>query len=238
MVPYIEGVTMDRRPPHEVLRRRLVGQPAWALLVELFIGLGWLRAAVSKLFDPAWWDGTTIQEFIAANVDTAVVWYAPVQEQLVPEVLPLVVIMVVIGQLLAALTLLTGRAVATGLTVGMTLNLAFLLGGQVDPSIFYLILQATLCLWLLEHHSSTRVSIRMLTFFMVAGSVVVLASAPFVRELDPSLVIEDAAAVLATYAISITVATAAAIQRLRGRSDVEPPPVGRGAIDPLAGPVG
>lgn len=233
-----EGVTVGRRPAlHEALRRRLLGQPSWALLVEVFIGLGWLRATVSKLLDPSWWDGSVVLEFVAANRDTAVPWYAPVQEQLVPAVLPVVVVVVVVGELVAAAALLTGRRLATGLTVGMSLNLAFLLGGQVDPSVFYLFLQATLCLWLLEDHLAARTSVRLLTFFMAAGAVVTLASAPFVRNLDPSLVIEDPAAVLTTYSLSITVATAAALHRVRRRPDGAPSDGGQDAHRAVDGAV-
>ena len=226
---------MDRRQAlRELLCRRLVGQPSWALLVEVFIGLGWLRATISKLVDPNWWDGTVVEEFVAANVDAVVPWYAPVQEQLVPAVLPAVVVVVVLGELVAAAALLSGRGLATGLTVGMTLNLAFLLGGQVDPSVFYLFLQATLCLWLLEEHLEARTSIRLLTFFMAAGAAFTLASVPFVRNLDPSLVIEDPAAVLATYSVSITVATAAALLRIRGGPDGDAAPA-EPLVDPVTG---
>lgn len=234
----------DRSALSGALRRRLEGQPSWALLVELFIGLGWLRATVSKIVDAAWWDGTVVEQFVAANLETAVPWYAPFQEQVVPEVLPAVVVVVVLGELVAAVTLLSGRALATGLTVGMSLNLAFLLGGQVDPSVFYLFLQATLCLWLLEQQLATRTSIRLLTFFMVAGAALALASVPFVRNLDPSLVVEDPAAVLATYSLSISVATAAALHRIRGRRagdspspmpDPEPVPAAPAGPDGPAG---
>jgi len=204
----------------DALTARLEGQPSWVLLVEVFIGLGWLRAAVSKAIDPGWWNGDAVRTFIASYAETAVPWYAPVQDQLVAASVPAVVIVVLAGQFIAGLSLLTGRALGTGLTVGMTMNLAFLLGGAVDPSIFYLVLQATLCLWLLEQVPDAEASTRALTFFIVAGGVVVLASAPFVRTLAPENVIQDPAAVTATYAMAIMLATFAARRRVRSPAAV------------------
>ena len=42
---------------------RFADQPAWAAVTEVFIGLGWLRAATSKIIDPSWWSGDHLAEF-------------------------------------------------------------------------------------------------------------------------------------------------------------------------------
>lgn len=44
---------------------RLRDLPAWVVVTEVFIGLGWLRAATEKLIDPPWWAGGTISDFLA-----------------------------------------------------------------------------------------------------------------------------------------------------------------------------
>lgn len=193
---------------------RLDRQPSWVLLVELFIGLGWLRAAVAKLLAPAWWRGDTIQTFVAEQTGRGLPWWDPFLQEVVLEHLEVVAALVLAGQFVAGSSLLLARYLGIGLTVGMTMNLTFILTGAVDPSVFYLILQAVIALWLYEQHAERSVGIRSMTAFMVAGIVVAAASVPFIESLAPMAVIDDAATVLATYSLTIVAATFAARRRL------------------------
>lgn len=193
---------------------RLDRQPSWVLLVELFIGLGWARAAVAKAISPAWWRGATIQTFVAEQTGRGLPWWEPVLERVVLPNVEVIAVLVLAGQLVAAGSLLFARYLGLGLTVGMTMNLTFILTGAVDPSVFYLILQAVIALWLYEQHAERSVGIRSMTAFMVAGVVVAAASVPFLRTLNPMTVIDDAAGVLATYSLTIVAATFAARRRL------------------------
>lgn len=61
-----------------------------------------------------------------------------------PNVL-LISVVVVVAQLFAAATLLSGRNLLAGIAVGAFLNLNFVAIGAVDPSIFYLICQPRSC---------------------------------------------------------------------------------------------
>lgn len=198
----------------DFVARRIERQPSWVLLIETFVGLGWLRAAVAKVASPDWWRGDVIREFVVAQDGRGLPWWEPFLDGVVLEVPALVAIAVVAGQLLAGTSLLTARFLGTGLTVGMTMNLAFVLTGAVDPSVFYLILQAVIALWLYEQHARRAVGIRSLTSFLAAAVALALASGPFIRSLDPMKVTDDPATVLTTYAVTIAVATYAARRRL------------------------
>ncbi len=196
-----------RRQVADRLRR-----PGWVLLVELFIGLGWLRTAVEKLVDPSWWSGETITLFVTDHAGSGVAWYDPVAaevwlpfaDSLAPVVLGL--------QLLAAATMLSGRHVGLGLTVGMFLNLHFVLAGAVDPSIFYLVCQGALALHLLERRRDSG-SQEVLELLNLGGIALFCATAPMARTLHPANVIDDPAVVLATFAALTFLTTATVLVR-------------------------
>lgn len=192
-------------------------QPSWILLVELFIGLGWIRAAVDKVVSPDWWRGDVIREFVDTMSGEGLPWWEPLLDGVVLEVPALVAGAVLVGQVVAGVSLLSGRWLGLGLTVGMTMNLAFVLSGAIDPSVFYLISQAVIALWLYENHADAEVGRRSLRGFAMAAVVVAVASAPFISTLDPMRVIDDAATVVVTYAVTIGIAVWVAQLRLSRR---------------------
>ena len=195
--------------PHVADRLR---RPGWVLLVEFFIGLGWLRAAVEKTIDPSWWSGETIAAFVDDHTGHGVAWYDPIAtevwlpfaDSLAPVVLGL--------QLIAAATLLSGRQVGLGLALGMFLNLHFVLAGAVDPSVFYLVCQGALALHLLERRRDAG-SREVLELLNVGAVVLFCATAPMARTLHPADVIDDPAVVLATFGVLVFLTTAAVLAR-------------------------
>jgi len=196
-----------------LITRRFLGHPSWVILIELFIGLGWLRAATEKIISPDWWNGNEIAEFADANEELTMPWFEPVLDGLL-RIDVAVVIAVLLGQLFAGIALVTDFRMRTGLFVGMTMNLIFIMIGAVDPSIFYLILQAVLWLWLFEHHVEYATSVRSLNILMVSAAILVVISAPFVSSLDPGNVVEDPPIILTTYGLSIGVSCWVARRRL------------------------
>jgi hypothetical protein len=58
--------------------------------------------------------------------------------------------LVVASQVAAGVALVTGWRVGWALIAGMFLNLNFVLVGAVDPSIFYLVAQMALGLWMVD----------------------------------------------------------------------------------------
>lgn len=199
--------------PRHAVRRFLhdrLAVPPWILLVQLFIGAGWLRAAIEKIIDPAWWNGTALTGFLATHVDTALPWYRPFAETVVvPNALAISVV-VVVAQLFAAATMLSGRKLLAGIAVGAFLNLNFVAIGEVDPSIFYLICQAAILLWALQ--SAKKRTLRLLA---TGSAGLVALNLPFVSTLDPHAVIEDPAIILVTLGVLVAITSGLAVHQSR-----------------------
>lgn len=196
--------------------------PSWVLLVELFIGFGWMRAAVEKIIDPLWWDGTALGEFLTTHADLTLPWYRGFLGTVVEPYLVPISIVVVVAQLFAGVTLVAGRWVMAGLVVGMFLNLNFVAAGAVDPSIFYLISQAAVMLWILQtpHQGDTAGS--MLRWLPTASLVLLVVNLPFVSTLDPSAVIDDPAMILVFFGLLLAVSSRVASIRPAGQGRVGP----------------
>ena len=169
--------------------------PAWVVLTQLFIGLGWLRAATEKLIDPAWWRGDVLREFVAAHIDTSLDWYEPFLDTAVLPLAPAVAAVVLVAQLVAGISLATGRRLTVGLTVGMVLNLHFMAAGAVNPSAFYLLAQGAVALWLCERTES-RTPAGTLRAAAAGALFVTGSSVPFISTLHPADVVEDPAVML------------------------------------------
>lgn len=181
--------------------------PSWILLIELFIGFGWLRAAVEKIIDPRWWDGTVLSEFLTNHANLTLPWYRGFLGAVVEPYLVPISIVVVVAQLFAGVTLVTGRWVMAGLLVGMFLNLNFVAAGAVDPSIFYLISQAAVMLWIMQTrlHGDTAGSI--LRWMPTASLVLLVVNLPLVSTLEPSAVINDPAMILVFFGLLLAVSS-------------------------------
>jgi len=182
--------------------------------IEMFIGLGWIRAAVEKIIDRDWWDGGVIEIFVDQHAALTLRWYTPLLEELLLPNATALTIVIVAGQLFAGSALLSGRYLALGLTLGFTMNINFIMIGAVDPSIFYLMLQAVLALWLFEVRVEPDVAIPALGLILLSAGFVGLISVPFVRTIDPAHVVEDPATILTTYSLSIGIASVIARRRL------------------------
>ncbi len=180
-----------------LLSKRLDNVPSWALVTQLFIGMGWLRAATEKVIDPAWWRGGVLLGFLDAHRPLTVGWYRPFVDLVVEPYAVTIGLIVVLAQLFAGTALITGRRMKEGLAVGLFLNLNFVAAGAVNPSAFYLVCQGALALWLAERarRSSTLDALRGTS--LVAGSIGVM-SLPFITTLHPAEVIDDPAIMLVT----------------------------------------
>ncbi|RZV45412.1 MAG: hypothetical protein EX269_10005 [Acidimicrobiales bacterium] len=120
--------------------------------MQLFIGLSCLRAFTEKIASEDWWTGATIDQFLVEHNGMPLQWYQLFIDSVVAPNTSTVATVVLVAQLFAAVTLLSGRSVAEGLTVGMFLNLSFLTAGAASPSAFYLLAQGAVGLWLAHRH--------------------------------------------------------------------------------------
>lgn len=199
---------------NEILEERIRKHPSWVVLIELFIGLGWIRAAVEKVISGDWWSGEIIRDFVDDHADLTLPWYRPILDHVIEPMIPVVVVLIVIAQLVAGTALVTAIRLHQGIFIGMTMNINFIMIGAVDPSIFYLMLQAALALWLFENRQMTDLAHSYLVWIMRLAGLLFVVSAPFVRTLDPGAVVEDPAVILCTYGLSIGTACWIALRRI------------------------
>lgn len=207
------GAALDR--VNLVFDRRCNPYPGWVVLAQLFLGIGWLRAAVAKLIDPDWWTGQELTDFVSEHEQDTIGWYEPVLDVVVVDVATGWAVVVLLLEVLIAAALLTSFRSATGLAAAIFLNVNFLLVGAPNPSIFYLILQLALILWMLETAIEARTSMRWLRLIVISGVILTVACLPFLRTVDPDAVIEDPAVVLATWSALGAVGAATARRRVR-----------------------
>ena len=155
-------------------------------------------------------------------------------------------IAVIVLQSFAGVAIVVGFYTNAGLSVGLVLNVNFILAGRPDPSAFYIVIQLVLFFggagavlgmdasrWRRPRHpllvSSTGGvaadgAHERHAYIGLAGVAVVLAAtmAPYVSTLDPATVVEDPAMVLVT--LALFAAGAATIRAVGGsRADAVAP---------------
>ena len=198
---------------------RLSDRPAYVVLLELFLVLGWGRAAVAKLMSAPWRDGTQLQEFIADHDPLTIGWYRPLANLISSNGTWLWAAFIVAVELAIAISLFIGRGTAVAIATAIFLNVNFILAGQGNPSIFYILMQVAVGLWLVEGplpRSMARSATRVVGLLAV---VLVVATVPYLKTLDPHAVIDDPAAVLAAGLLCTAVACAISWHRLQPESE-------------------
>ena len=138
--------------------------------------------------------------------------------------LSLVGIVVVVGQLIAGLSLVSGRFLGIGLLVGLFMNVNFLAAGAVNPSAFYLVMQGALGLWLLEQRGQRASTFTYLRAVSIVLGGLGLGSLPYVSTLHPAKVTDDPAIMLILTALLALVAAATAHHQLSARQASAPWP--------------
>lgn len=194
---------------------------AYLVPLRLFIGLGWLRAAVEKVVDPAWYDGVALSSFLTQQLawsQEAFPLYGALMERvLLPAATPIGLLVIVL-QFAAGVAIVVGYRTGPALLVGLGLNVNFVLAGVPDPSAFYIVIQLVLfaggagrvlgldglrissadAAALTTASSSRRVGDRRRLYAGVAVASVAFAAAvaPSVSSLSPATVVEDPAMIL------------------------------------------
>ncbi len=196
------------------LRAYIHRTPSWVVLIQAFIGLGWLRAGVEKAISLDWWTGAELEAFVAEQSAMTLGWYEPFLQWFVLPAAPFVAAVVMVAQFAVAAGLLTGRRVGLALGVGMFLNLHFIAAGAVTPSVFYLLSQGALALWMAER-SSRRETQFALEATGASSVALAVAHVPWIETLAPAEVIHDPAIMLATAGGLAAVGCALARERLR-----------------------
>lgn len=138
-------------PPEHGIRlhiyRQLQHEGAVLLPLRLFIGLGWTRAALEKLLDPAWLDGTVVTRFFETQLATDAIYFPFYQSWVAELFAPNALCLswaIMVGQLLAGIAIGLGLLTNLALLGGLFMNLNFILIGRVNPSAFYIVIQTAL----------------------------------------------------------------------------------------------
>lgn len=140
-------------------------QAQYLVPLRLFIGLGWIRAAMEKLLDSHWRDGSKLLSFFEtqiANNHVPFPNYQLLMETLFSQHVLLMSWLVALGQLFAGIAIFTGTLTTAALLGAIFLNVNFMLAGRVNPSAFYLMMEIVLLqskagnLWGLDPWLSTK----------------------------------------------------------------------------------
>ena len=186
--------------------RRIDSHRTIALLLplQLFLAAGWLRAGVEKVIDPGWWTGQGLLGFLDEQRPEMLPYFGPFADGVIEPWAGGVAWLVLVVQLVVGGCLLTNRHVRPALWAGVILNVSFVMAGRVNPSAFYLVMEAALLL-ALSRLVSVRIAHRRAVLWVFVGAL----SLPFVRTLHPAEAIDDPALMLAFVPMLVAVATVA-----------------------------
>jgi len=128
------------------LQQAALRSDAYLVPLRWFLGIGWLRSAVEKLIDPAWYSGDALRDFLGNVTSGAVVFpaFETLLQTVVEPAAPLVSWLVVALQLACGTGILLGRSTNAALLTGIGMNLAFMMAGVPNPSAFYVLIQLVL----------------------------------------------------------------------------------------------
>lgn len=175
--------------------------------IRLFLIAGWLRAGAEKVISPAWWRGDTLRSFLDAQHDVALPYFQPVMDRVIGPFAVEVAAVVAVAQILIGLAILFGRPLRVALWCAVVLNVVFVLAGRVNPSAFYLVMEAALLYAVsvgLLADRRTEPSTR--TLGLVVGWLALAAvNVPFIRTIEPAKVIEDPAMMLTFLGVVVAV---------------------------------
>jgi thiosulfate dehydrogenase [quinone] large subunit len=215
------------RRVNAVIRHEAAKDGIYLVPLRAFIGIGWIRAGAEKATDPNWAGGGTLTEFLnrhLANDQMPFPFYRDLTTDLfLPHAATLAWI-VLLGQMMAGLGILTGTFTTAALLGGLFMNVNFVLAGATDPSPFYIVIQALLLVcaagtimgvdgWIAERrkakwrnaqppNASGRIRFRCFLVRAVCIPLVLAASAVgvyalgYIKDFSPAGSIHDPAAIM------------------------------------------
>lgn len=129
------------------IRSLLQNREAQVVTLRLVLGFGWLMAGVEKMSDPTWHSGEALTLFLHNQIGVNAVYF-PLYEMLITELfLPNVVLLswlVLMGEWLVGMALITGTLTNVALFFGVLMNVNYIMAGVIDPSILYIVIQGIL----------------------------------------------------------------------------------------------
>lgn len=169
------------------------------LPLRLFLALLWLRAASEKVIKANWWDGGVVRGFLDKQHDVALWFWRPVMEHVLFKQAITVSVLVVIAQTAIGVAILVNRGATTALWFAVVMNIAFVMSGAVNPSVFYLAMEMTLLLAWTNRAVGMKVPQAQWWVLsqVIAWVVLAVLMLPFIRTVKPAELIGDPATSLA-----------------------------------------
>ena len=168
------------------------------LYPQLFLGFGWLRAAVAHGVSASWWSGDEVVAFLDNNAGMRLPIYDPFVDLFVRPVPAVVAFVVIALQLLVGLALLLNVRPVEWTLIGIFLNVHFIMGGAVNPSVFYVVMGLAVVLSILWDRNTPEKAYRIAVRSTMLAAAAVVICGPFTTTLDPAHVIEDPSLILIT----------------------------------------
>ena len=167
--------TTSKLPTHPIITfimKVLQEEKLYLLPLRLFIGIGWIRAGLEKWLESDWHDGSSLSRFFQTQIAEDKIVFPfylhLVQTVFEPSAL-LLCIVIMVGQFLVGLALITGTFTSLALLGAIFMNVNFILIGETVPSTFYIIIQLVL---LLSHIGTIGIdrllSKKITSYFIVA----------------------------------------------------------------------
>ncbi len=182
------------------LNERYRGVPHWIVVPQVFLAIGWGRAALAHAVEPDWWTGEGVRLMLVEIEEQRLPGIGALLHWIGDATAPVAAPVLVGLQALVAVLLLLNLRPLTALAIGAGMNLHFMVAGAVNPSIFYLVLATVIGSWLLEQRLSPAAMGAAARAAAGVSALTILVLLPLTRTLDPAHVIEDPALVLSSYA--------------------------------------
>lgn len=187
--------------------------PYWVVVPQLFLALGWARAAVAHAIEPGWWAGDGVHRVLTDIEPDRLPGLGTMIHVIADATAPQTAAIVIGLQVVVAVLLALNLRPLLGLTLGCAMNTAFIVAGAVNPSIFYLVLSTVIGLWSLERYLPVQRIELLAQGSILPALLAVVVLLPLARTLDPDHVIEDPALVLASCAGIVLVLSSMVLHR-------------------------
>ncbi len=178
--------------------------PLAVLIPQIFLGIAWTRSAIGHIVESDWWTGQQILDFVAECEEFGLPFYSFLAELILKPLATQFAVVVVIAQAALGVLLLANVRPRITTLASIFLSMNFIMGGQVNPSVFYIILALVVLFRAIDARPARQSWKSFSLQSLVLLGLVLLLCGPFVRTLNPVHVIDDPAVVLISVVATFT----------------------------------
>ena len=144
----------------------------------------------------SWWTGDDLVAFLDATDPLRLPVYEPFVDYVVRPLPVFVSVAVLFLQLLIGLALLANVRPVAWTVAGIFLNFNIIMAGEVNPSVFYVVMGMAVVLGIMIDRMTRERAYRIAINATIAAGLTTVVCGPFTTTLDPARVIEDPSLVL------------------------------------------